>query len=117
MLTSTPQRQEITTQAEVHEESMHNTTRPFLENGTAEMSAATRRGGGEVTPGGKGQGSRGQQSYQGGQDEAGGRRRGEDVVTFKINYSFSKFHINNKFRNKFIEINEETHQESLLEDI
>ena len=91
MLTSTPQRQEITTLAEVHEESMHNTTRPFLENGTSEMSAATRRGGGEVTPGGKGQGSRSQQSFQGGQDEASGRRRGEDVGTLKIIYNVKKF--------------------------
>ena len=95
MLTSTPQRQEITTQAEVHEESMHNTTRPFLENGTAEMSAATRRGGGEVTPGGKGQGSRGQQSFQGGQDEASGRRRGEDVGTLKIIYNVKNLNVRN----------------------
>ncbi|XP_072019975.1 acyl-CoA-binding domain-containing protein 5-like isoform X2 [Amphiura filiformis] len=76
ILTSTPHRQEIITQAEVHEESTQNITQPYLSNGILSAAAATKRGGGEVTPGGKGQAGRGQQKDQGGQNEAGGRRRG-----------------------------------------
>lgn len=80
LLTSTPHRQVVVTQAEVYDQSALNTTQPLVTSngGVVGIQATTssRRGGGEVTPGGRGPGGRGQQRDQTGQDDAAQRRRG-----------------------------------------